>query len=105
MRTFIKKICSFGFIGLGLLGSMTACHPKATPTAALKSENLGSEMPESLRCKQSSDCVVQTTCYWSEATCVAASSMVAPKCEDADPQQASRADVTCGCSAGQCVVN
>jgi hypothetical protein len=89
----------------GFVGSMAGCHPKATPTAALTSDNLGSEMPASLRCKQSSDCVVQTTCYWSDATCVAASTMVAPKCDDADPQQASRADVTCGCSAGQCVVN
>jgi len=93
-----------GLVGLfGLVGS--ACHPKATPTAPHKSENLGTEMPESLRCKQSSDCVVQTTCYWSEPSCVAAASMVAPKCEDADPKQAAQADASCGCSGGQCVVN
>ena len=96
-----------GFVGLlgfiGLVGS--ACQPKATPTAPHQSENLGSEMPESLRCKQSSDCVVQTTCYWSEPACVSTSSMVAPKCDDADPKQAANADATCGCSGGQCVVN
>jgi len=36
---------------------------------------------------------------------MAASSMVAPKCDDADPKQAAQADAACGCNAGQCVVN
>ena len=84
---------------------MMSCHPKATPSAPHESENLGSEMPASLRCKVAADCAVQTTCYWSEPSCVAAATMVAEKCDDADPKQASRADVTCGCNAGQCVVN
>ena len=90
-----------------LAAAAAACHPESTepPPPPPETESRATAMPESLRCSKATDCMVQPSCYWDTPTCVAAATMVAPKCgTDADPPDAAP-EIHCGCSDGQCVVN
>lgn len=97
-------------LSLSLLLSIFAvagCHrtqADAPPPTSSAAESRATAMPESLRCNVPADCAPEPSCYWTEPRCVAVASIVAPQCgSDADPPDASRAAVTCGCQAGQCV--
>lgn len=81
-----------------------AAPPEAPPPTTPPLESRATEMPESLRCRAAADCAPEPSCYWQEPKCVAVASIVAPQCgSDADPKDLSKAAVTCGCQAGQCV--
>lgn len=88
---------------LAASGCRTAPVEVSQPTAS-RAESRATEMPESLRCRVAEDCALAPSCYWTEPKCVALASAVALQCgSDADPPDASRAPVSCGCQAGQCV--
>lgn len=91
-------------LSLFLVAMFAGCQP--SPVAAestVRPESQASAMPESLRCGRAADCMPEPTCYWGTPSCVAAATAVVPKCEDADPADASREKFTCGCQEGQCV--
>lgn len=95
---------------LSLFSLLAAAHGcratpvEVSPSTTPRAESRATEMPESLRCRAADDCTPEPSCYWSEPKCVAVASAVAPQCDsDADPPDASRARVVCGCQAGQCV--
>lgn len=92
---------------LSFIVATSACRTApvelSQPTAQRR-ESRATEMPESLRCRVAEDCTLEPNCYWAEPKCVAAASVVAQQCgSDADPPDAARTPVTCGCQAGQCV--
>lgn len=69
-----------------------------------QAESRATEMPESLRCRVAEDCAPEPSCYWADPKCVAVASAEALQCgSDADPPDAARVPVVCGCQAGQCV--
>lgn len=108
MRSASRPWVVLGALGLALVGC------RASPTedgdggdrSAAAPDGRGEEMPASLRCKRSSDCVQKPSCYWEQPTCIAAGAAGAvEKCsEDADPESKGYPAATCDCFEGQCVV-
>lgn len=96
MRAFFPSIF-FVLLGVG-------CGTKPAPAdETAKPESRATAMPENLRCERAADCTPEATCYWSTPSWVAAATAKTPKCDDADPVDASRPKFTCGCQEGQCV--
>lgn len=83
-----------------------ACQsaPPEVATGTIAAPNTrATDMPESLRCKRSDDCVPEPSCYWGTRACIASASAVPEKCgDDADPVDKEHPTVSCVCQEGQC---
>lgn len=89
---------------LAVLGCRSTPGPTEGPReASATPESRATEMPESLRCRVSADCVQKPSCYWETPACVASASVVEEKCgDDADPKNKGYPPVACECFEGQC---
>lgn len=91
-----------------MLGALLGCRPAPAEVPAQPDrapDGRGAAMPESLRCRQATDCAPRRSCYWENPACVAVAAVGRPETcgDDADPPGESRPEIACDCVEGQCV--